>query len=489
MNRIATVARGSVDEPLERPKLRLGVDSPTVIPFTDHTDLMTAHLGSVAGNQTKAPVAGHASPDIAALGKDMYDLAERLFPLCRSLTGDGVRETLSLLQEVIPLETHEVPSGTRAFDWEVPPEWNIRDAFIKDETGRRVVDFNDSNLHVVGYSVPFEGRLTLGELDKHLYSLPDQPDLIPYVTSYYSRRWGFCLTHNQRQSLADSSYDVCIDSTLEPGSLTYGELVIKGASDREIFISTYICHPSMANNELSGPLVATYLAKRLLESEHLKYTYRFVFVPETIGSIVYLSRHLKELKDKVIGGYVVTCVGDPGPFSYLQSRGGEELVDRVTRHVLENSGGEYKLYDFLQRCSDERQYCFPGIDLPMGSLMRTKYGEYPEYHTSGDGLSFISPDGLAGSVDMYTRCLELFERNATYRVTVLCEPQLGKRGLYPTLGTKDPGPLVRKMINLLTFCDGKLDLLGVAERIREPAWELFPIVDRLVEHKLLERVA
>ncbi len=420
-------------------------------------------------------------------GEEMYSLARRLFPICRSLTGDGVRETLSILREIIPIETHEVPSGTQAFDWEIPPEWNIRDAYIKDDTGKRVVDFAESNLHVVGYSIPFEGRLSLQELNEHLYSLPEQPDLIPYITSYYSPRWGFCLTHRQRETLAEGTYEVCVDSTLEPGSLTYADLLIKGSSDRQILISTYVCHPSMANNELSGPIVATFLARQLLELKNLRYSYRFVFAPETIGSIVYLSKHLEELREKVIAGYVVTCAGDPGPFSYLQTPNGDSLVDKVTKHVLENSGEEYMLYDFLTRGSDERQYCSPGVNLPIGSLMRTKYGEYP-YHTSGDNLSFVTAGGLAGSLALYGRCLETIEQNATYRVTVCGEPQLSKRGLYPTLSTKESGKLVRRMMNLLAFSDGSRDLLSVAERIGEPVWELFPIVDRMLEHDLLERV-
>lgn len=424
----------------------------------------------------------------AAPGEAMYDLATSLFSICRSLTGRGVRETLSIIKKSIPLEICEVPSGTKAFDWEVPLEWNINDAYIKDESGRRVVDFKESNLHVVGYSVPFEGRLTRKELEKHLYSLPDQPDLIPYITSYYSRRWGFCLTHRQRQSLRDAFYDVCIDATLEPGSLTYGDLLIRGSSDKEILISTYVCHPSMANNELSGPVLATFLAKHLLEAGNLRYSYRFVFVPETLGSIVYLSRHLEELKERVIAGYVITCAGDNAPFSYLYSRSGQELVDRITLHVLDKSGVEYKTYDFLERGSDERQYCSPGIDLPVGSLMRSKYGEYPEYHTSGDDLSFISTEGLASTFDMYCRCIYALEHNAVYRQTVLCEPQLGKRGLYPLLSTKESGRMVRTMMNLLAFCDGNKDLVGIAERIGVPIWEVGKIVENLLKHDLLERI-
>jgi len=417
----------------------------------------------------------------------MYELACQLFPICRSITGDGVRQTLTEIKKIIPVHTYEVPSGSKAFDWEVPPEWNIKDAYIKDKTGKRIVDFRKSNLHVVGYSTPFNGELTLSELKDHLYTLPEQPDLIPYITSYYSRRWGFCLSHNQLQTLKDEIYEVNIDSTLKPGFLTYGDLLIKGESEKEIVLSTYICHPSMANNELSGPVIATFLARQLLKKKNLRYSYRFIFVPETIGSIVYLSKHLEHLKKNTIAGYVITCAGDNGPFSYLSTPDGGELVDRATIHVLKNSGVEFKTFDFLTRGSDERQYCSPRVNLPFGSLMRSKYGEYPQYHTSGDDLSFISPEGLASSFDMYNRCFETLEGNCIYRVTVCCEPQLGKRGLYPTLSTKESTYIVRTMTNFLAFCDGKRDLIEIAERINTPIWDLFPIIDRLLENGLIEK--
>lgn len=434
------------------------------------------------------PEAATNHPTAEGRGTVMFQLAERLFPICRSLTGEGVRETLRILQEHIPLQVHEVPSGTQAFDWNVPPEWNITDAWVKDEDGHRVIDFQKSNLHLVGYSEPFEGRLSLDELDSHLHSLPDEPDLIPYVTSYYSRYWGFCLPHHERLRLKEGMYDVKIESTLQDGSLTYADLLIPGASKKEILISTYICHPSMANNELSGPIVATFLARQLLEKPDLRYSYRFVFIPETIGSIVYLSRHLEELKKNVIGGYVITCAGDPGQFSYLLTPGANALVDQITLHVLAHSEPAFKTYDYLERGSDERQYCSPGVDLPIGSLMRTKYTEYSQYHTSGDDLSFISGEALAGTLDKYELCLSVFEQNAVYKTTVPCEPQLGKRGLYPTLSTKDSGLQVRTMLNLLAFCDGRRDLIEIAERIKVPVWELFPIVAKMSESGLLEQV-
>ncbi len=422
-------------------------------------------------------------PDPA--GESMFALMRRLFPICRSLTGNGVRETLRIIRELIPLEIHEIPSGTQVFDWTIPEEWNIRDAWVKNERGEKVIDFQKCNLHLLNYSEPFKGKMPLSELQEHLYSLPDQPDLIPYITSYYKRRWGFCLTHKERQKLAEGQYEVFIDSTFENGHLTYADLIIPGQSEKEILLSTYVCHPSMANNELSGPVVAAYLAKTILESAPPHLTCRFVFIPETIGSIAYLSRHLKHLREKVIAGYVLTCVGDPGNFSYLLSREENSLADRAALHVLRQTEKEFSLYDFLDRGSDERQYCAPGVDLPVGSLMRTKYGQYPEYHTSGDNLDFVKAEALAGTLDKYLLCLATLEQNRTWCHTVLCEPQLGKRGLYPTLSTKKSGEEVKNMMNLLAYCDGRHDLIAIGDKINAPVWELAPIARRLAEHGLL----
>jgi aminopeptidase-like protein len=425
----------------------------------------------------------------STLGTEMYSLLQELFPICRSLTGDGVRKTLSILQRHIPLTISEVPSGTKAFDWTVPDEWNVRDAFVLDPTGRKIIDFKRNNLHLLSYSEPFKGKLSLADLKEHLYTLKDDPDLIPYVTSYYKRRWGFCLSHNELCKLIEGEYYVEIDSTLKPGSLTYAELVIPGLSTKEILISTYVCHPSMANNELSGPIVSTFLAQRLLQSpvKHT-YTYRFVFIPETIGSIIYISKHLDELRTNVVGGYVVTCIGDPAPFSYLMTPSENALVDRITLHVLRNSNQHFNLYNFTTRGSDERQYNAPGVDLNIGSLMRSKYGNYKEYHTSGDNLAFVTPEALHGSVEMYERCLSVFEQNVTYRSTMLCEPQLGKRGLYPTISTRESGVAVRSMTNLLAYSDGKRDLLEIAERTKTPVWEYYAPAQQLVGHGLLEKV-
>ncbi len=416
---------------------------------------------------------------------DMFETMTRLFPICRSLTGNGVRDTFRILQEIVPIELFEVPSGTQAFDWTVPLEWNVHDAYVLDASGKRIIDFDKNNLHLVGYSQPFEGSMGLEELNKHLYSLPEQPDVIPYITSYYEKRWGFCLSHTQREQLTEQTYTVKVDTTLAAGSMTMGELIIPGKSEKQILLSTYICHPSMANNELSGPVLATYLARRLMKRDNY-YTYRFVFVPETIGAITYLSRHRDLLREQVIAGYVMTCVGDPGPYSYLESRLGNTLVDRVTAHVFKHMQHETKWYSWRERGSDERQYCWPGIDLPVGALMRTKYGCYPEYHTSADNLSFVTSEALAESLKLYERCLEVLEFNRTYQCTVLCEPQLGRRGLYPTLSTRTSGLATRDLMDIMAYSDGTTDLLSIADRLNKPIWELYTTVSTLITAGLLK---
>jgi aminopeptidase-like protein len=425
------------------------------------------------------------------LKEDIYNLLKTLFPICRSITGNGVRQTLKIIQQVIPLETKEVASGTKVFDWIVPDEWNIEDAYVKDESSKRVIDFKKCNLHIVGYSVPFEGKMSLAKLKEHLYTLPEQPDLIPYVTSYYKKRWGFCLEHNQYKALEEGIYEVKIASSLKPGSLTYGELVIEGRSDKEILLSTYICHPSMANNELSGPALTTYLAKYLLSKKQKPYySYRVIFIPETIGAITYLSLHKEHLKKNVIAGYVITCTGLAGPFSYIQTRAENTLVDRVTIHVLKYSEKETGLYDFLSRGSDERQYNCPGIDLPVGSLMRIRYGEYPEYHTSGDNLELVTAQALEESLEMYKLCIEVIENNHTYVTTVFGEPQLDKYGLYHAVSTVETGKNTKEanLRDVLAYCDGSHDLLWIADKINCPVWELFALVGSLSGNGLIRKV-
>lgn len=421
-------------------------------------------------------------------GLRMYGWARDLFPICRSITGNGVRETLAYLKKNVPeMVVHEVPSGSKAFDWTIPDEWNIRDAYILDPSGKRVVDFRTSNLHVVGYSEPIDRTMPLDELQQHLHSMPDRIDTIPYVTSYYQRAWGFCLTHRVRQALRPGDYRVVIDSTLSPGSLSYGEIILPGQSAEEIFLSTYVCHPSMANNELSGPVVVAALAQWLAGLTDRKYTYRLIFIPETIGSITYLSRNLDHLKRHMVAGFNVTCIGDDRTYSYLASRADNTVADRVAKHVLVHWAPGYRTYSFLQRGSDERQYCAPGVDLPVASIMRSRYGDYPEYHTSEDDLSVISPEGLSGGYEVLRRCLLGLEGNETLRPTVLCEPQLGRRNLISNLGygPAQMGRFRRNLSNLLAYCDGTRDLIEVAELIGEPVWTLFESVAILKREGLL----
>ena len=418
---------------------------------------------------------------------DLYQWAKDLFPICRSLTGTGVRETFDYIKNLIPeLTVHSINSGEDVFDWQVPLEWNIKDAYIENESGEKIIDFKANNLHVVGYSEPVDLILTLDDLQSHLHSIPAQPNAIPYITSYYSRTWGFCLTEHQRKSLPEGKYHVVIDSELMDGVLNYADFLVEGRSKEEVFISTYICHPSMGNNELSGPIVATALAQWVSVLKNPYYTYRFVFIPETIGSIVYLSKHLEHLKKNVIAGFNVTCIGDDRCYSFMPSRNGNTLSDRVGKHILNSIDPAYKRYSWLHRGSDERQYCAPGVDLPIATIMRSKYGEYPEYHTSLDDLSFISSEGLHGGFNALMRALEAIEFNCFPKATVLGEPQLGKRGLYPLTSTKESTDAVRSMMDLLTYSDGAMDLIEIAEKIGVPIWELYEIVNSLVAHGLLK---
>lgn len=420
------------------------------------------------------------------IGLEMYEWAKDLFPICRSITGDGVRATLTYIHKLVAsLQIYSVASGTQAFDWNVPDEWNIRDAYVLDESGQRIIDFKVHNLHVVGYSEPVDQWIDLEELNKHLYSIDNKPNAIPYITSYYSRRWGFCLTHEQRERLKPGRYRVVIDSDVKPGLLNYGELILPGKTADEILLSTYICHPSMANNEISGPVVTLALARWLQSLENRRYTYRIVFVPETIGSIVYLSRNIEHLKQQVKAGFNITCIGDDRCYSYLPSRAANTLSDRAAQHVLKYIDPQFKRYSWLDRGSDERQYCAPGVDLPIATIMRSKYGEYPEYHTSLDDLSLITPQGLEGGFNALKQAILAIEHNVTPKVTVLCEPQLGKRGLYPTLSTVNSADQVRAMVDLISYCDGHHDLLEIAELIGEPIGGLVEILKQLTIHGLI----
>ncbi|MCZ4692650.1 DUF4910 domain-containing protein [Legionella pneumophila] len=422
------------------------------------------------------------------IGTKIHNLAKRLWGINRSITGEGVRETLSIIKnEHLPnLSIKEVPSGTKVLDWIVPREWKIRDAYIRTPSGEIICDFKRNNLHVVGYSIPIHKHMNLSELNSHLYSLDDQPDAIPYITSYYSEHWGFCITQKQRDQLTDGLYEVFIDSELFSGSLTYGELILPGISNKEVFLSTYICYPSMANNELSGPTVTTYIAKWLDSLPYRKYTYRIVFIPETIGSITYISQNINWLKSHVIGGFNITCIGDDRTYSYLPSRNGSTLSDIIAKHVLKHIYPDFKSYSWSDRGSDERQYCAPGIDLPIASIMRTKYGEYLEYHTSLDDLiNVVTPTGLEGGYNALKLAIEALEWNCYPKVTVLGEPQLGKRGLYPTLSTKTSGQEVQLMMDFISWSDGVSSLIEIADKCKVPIWNLYPIILKLMEHDLL----
>lgn len=421
----------------------------------------------------------------------MLDLLSELFPLNRSLTGKGVRETLRIIQRKIPaLKIHEVPSGTKAFDWTVPDEWNCFEAYLVTPRGKKICNYSNNNLHLVGYSEPTDRELSLTELQPYLHSLPEQPDAIPYVTSYYKRSWGFCLPHSIREKLSEGTYKAVIRSKLEPGNLTYGELLLPSTTKdkKEILLSTYICHPSMANNELSGPVVATYLAEWLESLPRRRHAFRILFLPETIGALVYLSQNLQEMKENTIAGFVLTCLGDERCFSFIPSRNGKTLADRAALHTLKHKASGFKKYTYLDRGSDERQYCSPGIDLPVATICRSKYHEYPEYHTSQDNLELVTQKGLEDSLEILQQTIQCLEQNETYQITTLGEPQLGKYGLYPSASTKQTAAMVANLTHLLAYADGKHDLLSISEIMDVCISDLVKIVKRLTENGLLKTI-
>jgi aminopeptidase-like protein len=398
------------------------------------------------------------------VGREMYELIAELHPLCRSITGDGVRNTLSILKKYIPLDVHEIPSGTPVFDWTVPREWNIRDAYVKNSTGERIIDFNHSNLHVVSYSTALRRTVRLEELREHLYTLPDYPDWIPYRTSYYTENWGFCLSHKQLLELTDEEYEVCIDASLEDGYLTYGEYYLPGETDDEVLLSCHVCHPSLCNDNLSGIALVALLA-RYLRSFSLRYSYRFLFIPGTIGSITWLCVNEQQV-GRIKHGLIVACVGDLGKSTYKKSRQGDAEVDKAVAHVLKHSGQAYDIVDFSPYGYDERQFCSPGFNLPVGCFMRTPHGRFPEYHTSADNLDLVQPASLADSFFKCLSTLHVLENNKVYlNQNPKCEPQLGKRGLYGAIG----GQTARRvhemaMLWVLNFSDGSHTLLNIAEK-------------------------
>ena len=426
--------------------------------------------------------------DCKALGEELHAFARELYPICRSITGDGLRRTLARIQGRIPLQITEVPSRTQVFDWNVPREWNIRDAFIKSADGERVVDFEKCNLHVINYSVPVRAKMSLEELRPHLYSIPEKPDWIPYRTSYYKEDWGFCLSHNQLLALKEGEYEVCIDSTLRDGSLTLGECYLLGRSTDEVLISCHVCHPSLANDNLSGLTVATHLAQ-FLAGRELRYSYRFLFIPGTIGAITWLARN-QAAAERVRHGVVLTCIGDNGSFHYKKSRRGNAEIDRAVMHVLSHQTDSPEFLEFSPYGYDERQYCSPGFDLPVGCLMRSVWGTFPEYHTSADNLEFIHPAQLAESLRVCTAVFDVLESNRRYRnLNPHCEPQLGKRGLYRPTGGGSIEEELNARLWVLNLSDGQHSLLDIAERSRIAYSMIREAADLLHENGLLSVVS
>ncbi len=421
-----------------------------------------------------------------SIGQEMMALVEALYPICRSITGDGVRRTLEIVGEAVPMTVTEVPSGTPVLDWTVPPEWNIRDAYVADLDGNRVVDFARSNLHVVNYSVPVDARMTLDELRPHLHTLPEQPTLVPYRTTYYDENWGFCLSQQALDELPPGEYDVRIDSTLAPGTLTYGEVVVPGREETEVLVSCHICHPSLCDDNLSGIAVATTLARRLLDGPTPRLTHRFLYAPGTIGAITWLATHPDQ---RIAHGLTLQCLGDDQPFTYKRTVGGHHVIDRAVAKALGESGVEHQVIDFFPYGYDERQYNSPGFRLPVGALMRGRHGQFPEYHTSADDLSFVSGEHMAASLDVLSRALAIVDADRTLRnLAPYGEPQLGRRGLYRAMGGTDIPGLQLAMLWVLNLGDGDHDLLAVAERAGVEFAAVDAAAAMLEQHGLLEQI-
>ncbi len=425
--------------------------------------------------------------DLAAIGQELHGFAAELYPICRSITGEGIRRTLAMIQDRISLQTFDVPTGTTVFDWTVPKEWNIRDAYIKAPGGKRVVDFLKCNLHVLNFSAPMHATMPLNELKPHLFTIPEKPDWIPYRTSYYKEDWGFCLSHNQMLALEDGEYEVCIDSSLENGRLTYGECYLPGRSTDEILISCHACHPSLANDNLSGLSVATYLAQ-FLSGRALRYSYRFLFIPGTIGAITWLARN-PTAAGRIRHGLVLTCIGDQGGFHYKKSRQGTAEIDRAVTHVLTHCSKSPEVLEFSPYGYDERQYCSPGFNLAVGCLMRSVWGSFPEYHTSADNLEFIHPAQLAGSLRVCAAVLDVLENNRRYlNLSPYGEPQLGRRNLYRSTGGGSIGAEINARLWVLNLSDGEHSLLDIAERSGIPFSTISEAAELLCQGALLSVV-
>ncbi|MBX2078624.1 DUF4910 domain-containing protein [Campylobacter peloridis] len=420
----------------------------------------------------------------------MYNLAKKLFPICRSITGDGFRQSLKILDDAMGggiLQIHSIKSGTKVYDWIIPQEWQINDAYIITPDGEKICDFKENNLHILNYSEGINAEISLQELQNHLYSIEDYEDAIPYVTSYYKKRWGFCIKHKDRKKLKDGNYKVFIDAKHFDGVLNYADFIIPSTQNykEEILISTYLCHPSMANNELSGPIVAIFLAKWLLNQKQRKYNYRFVIIPETIGSIVYINKHLKHLQKYTKAGFVLSCIGDDNAYSLVHSPSENTIADKIALHTLKNKQN-FKEFSFLDRGSDERQYCSPLVNLPVVCICRNRFGDYKQYHTSKDDLSFISEKGLQGGLDAMKEIIMNLEVNEIYKNTIICEPNLGKRNLYIDHCKREGR--VENILSFLAYCDGKNDVLDIADKLNLQGYELKDLIEKLNENKLIKSI-